>query len=162
MIQKSTQLQYLAGGVAVFGLSRLLGLLDITELLVYTHLWAAYFAVLAWYESGKESTANRDVLTAVALLVLTVPSLMQALDTTEAWRGLLLIFESVMLVLFGIASHYKLFLYWGVVILVLEVLYQTRSFLFAIPKYVISLLLGIAFLTGAIYFMAKRSDAGDE
>ena len=161
-IERNRVALYVAGGIGVIALSRLLVKADIDETQVYTHIWSLYFAVLSWLESRREQSNKefKEILTVIALLVLTVPAILQALDTTETWRGILLIVESVGLIMLGIIARYKLVLYWGISVMTIEVLYQLRSVIAVIPKSFFLLLLGLAVLGTAMYFLLRRKDDG--
>ncbi len=161
-IERNRVALYVAGGIGVIALSRLLVKADIDETQVYTHIWSLFFAVLSWLESRREQSNKdfKEILTVIALLVLTVPAILQALDTTETWRGILLIVESVGLIMLGIIARYKLVLYWGISVMTIEVLYQLRSVIAVIPKSFFLLLLGLAVLGTAMYFLLRRKDDG--
>jgi len=161
-IERNRFALYVGAGIGVIALSRLLIKADIDEVQIYTHIWSVYFALLAWLESRREQSNkdSKDILTVLALMVLTIPAVLQALDSTETWRGILLIVESVGLVMLGIFARYKLVLYWGISVMAIEVLYQLRSVIAVIPKSFFLLLLGLGVLGTAMYFLLRRKDDG--
>jgi hypothetical protein len=88
--------------------------------------------------------------------VLSFPIAGQALQDDGQLYGLELIFIALGLVLAGSVMRYRLVQWWGAGTLVIEVLYQIRDFLFALPKYLISAALGLALLGTAIVLLQRR------
>lgn len=156
--EKSIVGQEVAAGVLVAAFEWLLGFAGIRTLQVFTHVWAAYFAILAYRHRNEPRPDNKDLLTVVALAVLTVPLTFESLAPGGQLYGLLLTMESIGIILAGMALRYKLVLYWGIVTLVGEVLYQLKDVILGLPKYFISAGLGLALLGAAIYFLSRRHD----
>jgi hypothetical protein len=121
----------LYGGAAVVLFAIQLGLykLGVEDSQVFTHLWAGYFAVLAWLSHRAGRAEEQKNLVIVALSVLTVPLAFQALGDDSGY-GLLLLFESVAILLFGLWTRYPLISWWGLSVAVGSVLYQLREFQF--------------------------------
>lgn len=153
--------RYVMAALQVVALNRLLYFVGVHDVHLHSLLWAAYFAAIGYTQHLADSKANRDLATIAALSAFSIPLAIQSFDSGAALRGLLLIGESTALVFLGIAIRYRLVRIWGVVALVLEVLYQTREVIFAIPKQVISLGIGLLILGIAIYFLVKRNDEGE-
>ncbi len=151
--RKNAQFMELAVGVGLLAADWLLVDRSITQTQAYSLPWAAYFGVLAW---RRRNTDARDLFAILALAVLTFPIANQALDAGGQYYGLELILVGIMVALIGSTIKYRLMLWWGVATLVAEVLYQMRSVLFALPKYVISAVLGIALLAVAIVMLQRK------
>jgi hypothetical protein len=150
-------LQEVAGGILVLSFNWLLNVLDVTQTQLYTVPWAAYAAYLA-YRRRDLGHEIYDGFVVVALGILTVPLAAQALGENGQGYGLLLIFEAIALVFIGMGLSFRLVTMWGVVTLVLEVLYQLRDFFYALPKYLISAGLGLALLAVAIVMLQRRGN----
>ena len=152
------ELRYLAFVIGTFCIHWAMSLGGIKEVHAFGLLWGALFALLAYSEGQRFKLDNAQLLTVLALSAITIPIGLQTLSGGETWRGLLLVVQSLALVGFGMSISNKLVWQWGGAVLVLEVLYQTRDTFAAIPKQFISLLLGVAILGIAIYFLQKRDD----
>lgn len=120
---------YSGAAVVLFAVQLALYKLGVEESQVFTHLWAAYFAVLAWLSHRDGRTSEQKNLVIVALSVLTVPLALEALADDNGY-GLLLLFESVAILLFGLWARYPLVSWWGLSVAVGSVLYQLREFQF--------------------------------
>ncbi len=118
---------YGSGAVLMLAVDWLLYYAGIHETQVYTHLWAAYFAFLAYRYQQKGKQAESDQLIIIALGSVTIPLALQALGDVGSAYGLLLIIEGVLLVLAGIASRKRTVQYWGIATAVLSILYQLRG-----------------------------------
>lgn len=128
------------------------------ETQVYTLIWTAYFAVLAYLSYLQKKRSNQDLFTIAALGFLTIPLLFQAMGDESQWYGLMLGVEGILLILVGIALHYKLIRTWGIVALVIIVLDQMRDYLLEIPQWIIIGGVGITLLAGAIVLLARRKE----
>jgi hypothetical protein len=155
---ESKEWRYGAWAGIALGISLILSATGITELVVFTWIWAIYglFVVLDLEQRGQDS----DSILLVTLVVFTVPVGLQTLDggTEAAWRGALLSFQALLLVGIGLLMNRTLVWRWGAVVLILEVLYQLRSVLYALPKQLLTLGVGVALLLGAIYLLSRQND----
>lgn len=157
-LRHSAELAYLAAGGLVLSALWLFNELGVNEAQVYAQTIALYFAGIAIHLSYRRLYDMRDVATASALFMATIPLAVQSLGSGGELRGLSLVLLSIVLVLTGLGVKYALIWRWGAVVLILEVLYQLRHVLYAVPKYVISLTLGMLLITVAIAFLLKRGD----
>ena len=144
-----------SGAVIVLAYDWYLILQNVTNAQLLAVPWAAYLAILAYRRRGQGHQAY-DALTALALAALTIPIAGQALSSNGQWYGLELIGVALALIALGFSLRYKLVTYWGAGTLVAEVLYQLRSVIFALPKYLISAVLGLALLAVAIILLQRR------
>lgn len=155
--QAQPLLEEVAGGVLILSLNWFMNVIDVTQLQAYSVPWAAYTAFLA-YRRRDRGHEVYDGFVVVALAILTIPLAGQALGENGQGYGLLLIFEAMALVFLGMGLSYRLVTMWGVVTLVLEVLYQLRDFFYALPKYLISAGLGLVLLAIAIVMLQRRGN----
>ncbi len=146
-----------AAGILIVALAKFLWFNGITMTAVYANLIGAYLAWLAYRRHKANNINDRDLFTMAALGAVTIPIGMESLESDGQFHGLILTLESVTLVLIGIALQYRLVWMWAAITLVIEVLYQTRDILYALPKYVITAILGLALLGGAIWMLVRRS-----
>jgi hypothetical protein len=145
-------------GILMVAFSWLLGHYDVEQTQAYSLPWTAFFGYLT-YRRRNGARDIYDLFTGFTLFILTFPIAGQALgDTNGAWYGLELIFIAIGLVLYGASVGNKLISWWGAGTLIIEVLYQMRDVLFALPKYLISAALGLALLGVAIYLLQRRKD----
>jgi VIT1/CCC1 family predicted Fe2+/Mn2+ transporter len=145
-------------GILMVSFHWLLSHYDVEQTQAYSLPWAAFAAYLT-YRRRSAPQDIRDLFTGIALFLLTFPIAGQALgDANGAWYGLELILIAIGLVLYGASTNNKLIKWWGAGTLIIEVLYQMRDVLFALPKYLISAALGLALLGVAIYLLQRRKD----
>jgi hypothetical protein len=116
------------------------------------------------YLRHKDGDKNGGDATAVlGLSFLTIPTLCQSfLTDNKLIYALVLGLESIALILVGIGINYKLILRWGIVFIIVDILYQTRDHILAIPKWMIIGIVGIIILAGATYLLSKRSKEEEE
>ncbi len=141
---------YLGAAVLLVGLQWLLYTQHIYNVQIYTHLWAGYFAVLAWLASRDKRTDEKRLFTVLALLVQTTPLAWQALDGDQG-MGILLLFESVAVLLIGLAIRYRLVAWWGLSAAVGSVLYQLRAY-----QFFALVLLGAGIIALGVYTLIKQ------
>jgi hypothetical protein len=142
-------------GIMVVSLNWLVAKQSIDQTQLYTIPWAIFAAYLA-YRHRNDGKDTKDFLTGVALAVLTLPIAAQALALDGQLYGLELIAVSLGLVWLGATIRYRLISLWGAGALVAEVLYQMRDIIFAIPKYLISALIGVALLALAVNLLRRK------
>lgn len=142
--------QYAAGAVAVIALQLALYKFGVEEFQVYSHIWAAYFAALALWAHLEGRLADRHGLVMTSLSVLTVPLALEALGGDNGY-GLLLLFESVAILLFGLWARYPLISWWGLGVAVGSVLYQLREFQFFVLA-----LLGVGIISLGVVLLLKQ------
>lgn len=141
---------YIGSAVSLVGLQWLLTINQIHETQVYTHLWAVYFATLAWLAHRDERLDEKQIFTVIALCVQTGPLALTALGGDTGY-GLLLLFESVGILLLGLAVRYPLLTWWGLSVAVASVLYQLRDF-----QFFVLVLLGAGIIGLGVYLLLRR------
>jgi len=126
--------------------------LEIREVHFYALMWSGYFACLAYIENDQ----NREGCTFIALAFATFPIGLKGLESEP--HGLFLMVQSFFTILLGIYLKNKHVIYWSFAVLVLEVLYYMREFLYNIPGWVVFGVAGIVILVGATYLLTKRKE----
>ncbi len=157
-LQRMRAVFYLAITVLTVATHWTLMLLEIKEVIVFSWLWTLYFASIAYLEKRQNNNSVYELFTVLALFSFTIPLAVQTLDSGELERALLLSVQAIVLIMFGMYVRVKVIWQWGLVVLVLEVLYQMRDVIGAVPKQLVSLMVGLGIIAFAIYFLNKRSD----
>lgn len=130
----------------------------VEEVLLHSLIWSVTTGSIAFSEHKRSNSDARDVLVLLTLFALTGPLAIQTLEHSNLWRALLLSGLALLTVFVGLAWRYRLVWMWGLVLLIGEVLYQSRGVLAAIPKQMITLLVGVLILGIAIYFLNRRNE----
>jgi len=141
---------YLGAGISLVGLEWLLYTQHIHNIQVYTHLWIAYFAVLAWLGYRDKRDDEKQMFTVLALTVQTVPLAWQALAGDQG-LGLVLLLESIAVLLVGLWIRYPLVAWWGLSAAVGSVLYQLRAY-----QFFVLVLLGAGVIALGVYTLVKQ------
>ncbi len=157
-ITKRTLFLYIASGFVMLGYLFHIHYLNITEVQIYTFPLAIYFFVLAYLRRRAKDEIRYIIFESLALLVLLLPTLFQAWDTDGARFALLLGIEGTILILWGNARLYRTYLYIGTAAIVLSVLSQTYNYLLNLPRWAITGIGGILFLSLALYLLWYRKE----
>lgn len=157
LLRKNRNILYVAGAVAIAAIQwSLKDVLLIEELQMYTVMYSAYIAGIAYIENKYGNNKDIDLLIMLSMAVLTVPLGLQALESQI--KGLMLIVEGLILVLTGIGLKRKIIQNWGVGVLVIEVFYQLRGFIIGLPAWVIFGIIGLLLLGGSIALLSRSKD----
>jgi hypothetical protein len=148
--RRNSGAQYLGGAVTLIGLQWLMQQNEIHEVQLYTHMWAGYFALLAWLSHRNGRSQDKQSFTLLALFTQTSPLALQALGG-DAGYGLLLLLESTGIMLLGLWLRYPLVRNWGLAVAVGSVLYQLREFQFFVLA-----LLGAGVIGVGVYLLLKN------
>jgi hypothetical protein len=155
--QGKPEIMEVGGGIIIVAFNWFMAHESVTNLQVHAWPWTLYFVYLA-YRRRLRGHQVYDGYVSLALGIITLTIAGQALAPDGQLYGLELICIAVVLVFIGSALHYRLVKWWGAGTLILEVLYQIRDFLFALPKYLISAALGVALLAVAIVLLQRRRE----
>ncbi len=149
---------YFASAVAMTTILWQIKYLNFSDAQFYAIPLGIYFFGLAYSRKIKDDQANRQLLDIVGLVIWLLPTLVQAFDLSGAKYGLILGFEGVILLLAGITMQYRLYMYGGIIAIVLAVFSQTYNYLFSLPRWLITGLAGLIFLVVATTLLLKRKD----
>jgi len=121
------------------------------NILVYSHILAVYGLassyLIAKYSTSKELISLSKYTT---LAIFTLPVAIQALANGGTY-SLVLLFEQLALLIFGVATNRSYAVYWGAVVSVLSVIYLLRSFFY------LQLLIAAVVLIGyAVYRLSRK------
>lgn len=121
-----------------------LGIGDVNELQIYTHLWVALLVSFAVWRNGLGQLEQEKNYTVTALSVLSVPLLLQALGDSGQAYGWLLIVEHVLMMIVGISLKRRYIMWWGLAVSTVAVLYQLRDLAFVALGFLAVVVIGIA------------------
>jgi hypothetical protein len=149
-VRRSLVGMYIAAAVMLAGMQWLLYINELRNVQVYTHMWAMYFAALAWVAHRRKQVEEKKAFTLIALSVQTLPLAWQALaGNTDL--GLLLLFESVAILLAGLWMRYQLVMWWGLSVAVASVLYQLRAY-----QFFVLVLLGAGIIGVGVFLLLRQ------
>ena len=149
-IRKMRTCLYAGLAVIVASLQWALYMGGVREVQIYTHIWSAYFAALAFKAVRDNNTEERDASTIAALTILTIPLAFQTLAGDTGW-GYLLLAESIGLLLAGLFIRYKLLMWWGLSVAVGSILYQLKDL-----QFVVLVLLGLGIIGLGVYLLLRQ------
>jgi hypothetical protein len=149
-IRRNRAALYFGGGVSLVGLQWLMHLQQINEVQIYTHMWAAYFALLAWLSARDKRSEEKTNFTILALTIQTLPLAWEGLQGDTGY-GLLLLLESIAIMLFGLWIKYSLVTKWGLAVAVGSVLYQLRDL-----QFFLLVLLGAGIIGLSVYLLLRK------
>jgi hypothetical protein len=151
-------LGYFASAIAMIGFLWHLSYLGVSEILYYSIPLGSYFLVLALLERFRKNTQYEQYLSIIGLTILFLPTLSQSFSAEGSIYALVLGILGVVVLGIGITLAYKLYMYTGSFIIALSIISQTYSYLFSMPRWIITAVVGILFLTLAIYLMMHRKE----
>ncbi|OQB05873.1 MAG: hypothetical protein BWY19_00758 [bacterium ADurb.Bin212] len=160
--RESKLFKYFSGGVLIVALNYFMRELQIEEQHIYYAVWAVYLWLLAYNEHKSRIFSARDLFAVIGMVLLTVPLFFQATGYNGQIYGVVLGFESIFLLLYGMYYRYKLAKWWGIVCLIIIVTDQLKDAIFALPKWAIIGVVGLLFLVGATYLLSKRENEKKE
>lgn len=147
---KKRSLAYIGGMVIVAGVQWLMYINDVREVIVYGHMWAIFFAFLAWLSYKNKNEDQERIFTIFALSMQSVPIALQTLSGDNTW-GLLLLVQNIVILLFGLWIKNPLVSRWGLAVAVGSVLYQLKDF-----EFFVLALLGAGVIGLSIYLLLKK------
>ena len=125
----------------------------VRELQVYTHLSAAFVALLA-YMRASIGAAKELVSQYVwaAVLIFSVPLVLQALAAGKQIYSYLALIEHVLLIVVALERRYKSVVWYSIAVVVGSVMYQLRTY-----KYAALAVLGVFVIGIAIYYLSRSA-----
>jgi len=157
-IIKSRGMGYFASAIGMATYLWQIKFLGITEAQTYTLPLAVYFMVLAYLRRIVGDLSKRDLLDFAGLFFLILPTLMQSFGNHGAKYSLLFGVEGAILIALGTSLKYKTYIYAGVFAIVAAVISQTYEYVFSLPRWIITGVAGLAFLSVAIYLLLHRKE----
>lgn len=155
---KATQAKReIAVGIITSAIMWMLYIFGIREVQAYSHILVLMFAGFAWWRSVLGDEKNSDGYIYFALLVATVPLIVQALSTEAGGvYGWWLLLEQVVFMIIGTLIHKRFVVLWGTYVAVGSVLYQLRHLGYA------ALAVLAIFVIGMAIYKLQRSNKSSE
>lgn len=134
-----------AAAICLFALQIVLYKFGVTELLVYSHSWAALALVLAVFRARRGEGQQSDAFVWGFLSAATIPFALMLLNPTlGVGYGWLFIAQHTALVIIGAVLRRSNIIWWSLVATMLAVLYQMRELQFVALGLLSLFVLGIA------------------
>ncbi len=121
------------------------------DVLVYTHLWAAYLTFAYLQVKRRAPAENADALKYLALAIFSVPTALRALNDPTGGYSVLLLAEHAGLAVVGEALKRRDIVKWAAIVIVLAVVYMLRDF-----TYVITGIVALTLVGYVIYKLSKN------
>lgn len=153
---RNEQFRYFSSAVAIITILWQIKFLQFTELQLYAIPLGIYFLLLGYSRKLKDDKSGEELLNVIGIATLLLTSIAQSFGENSAPYALVLGIEGILFLLLGISTNNKLFRYAGIAGVVLAVLSQTYSYLFSLPRWLITGLAGIIFLAVAVFLLIKR------
>lgn len=134
--------------------------LGYSEYQVYLLPLGVYFLVLSFLTRNEK---NKDIPSGLeygGLFILLVPLLFQCFGKNGMYYSLLFALEGAGLLVPGITLQKKSYRYAGIAAIMSAVFSQTYSYVFGLPRWVITAVGGLAFIIVAIFLLLRRKDEG--
>lgn len=151
-VRGRTELYEIALYVTTLSLQRLVGFTyPEANFLIYTHWWALTAAIGAALRLQRNDRDGAKVRSILALVALSLPTGLFALDDPNRYQ-LLFLLEHIVLAVGGLVMNKKLVVQWAAVAIGLAMLWLLKSF-----TYLLLLVLALALIGFAVWRLMKRS-----
>lgn len=155
---KSWDIGYFTSALGIVTILWQFKVLELDNIQYYSLPLAIYFMALAYTRKIKSDPEKQNVLDFTAMVILILPTMVQAFSSGGAKYALLLGLEGITLLTLGISWQYKLYRFASILAIVLAVLSQSYEYVFALPRWIITGIAGLIFLIVAITLLLKRKD----
>lgn len=149
---------YFASGIGMGTYFWQVRFLGYSEYQVYLLPLGLYFLILSFLARNEK---NKDVPAGLeygGLFILLVPLLFQCFGKNGMYYSLLLALEGAGLLVPGVTLQKKSYRYAGVAAIMSAVFSQTYSYVFGLPRWVITAVGGLTFIVVAIFLLLRRKD----
>ncbi len=157
-LRKRPNFGYITSALAMFSYIWQIHYLGITENLAYTIPLGVYFLILAYTRKIKDDEKNRNTLDLLGMFFLLTPSFFLSFGSEAMKYSVTLGLMGIILLAAGITLSNKFYRYGGVAGIVLAVFPQTYNYILALPRWVGIGIVGILFLSVAMYLLIKRKE----
>lgn len=158
MKSKSWQVGYFTSALGITAALWQIKIAGFEDTQFYSLPLALYFMAIAYTRSLQDDEEKRNLFDFIGLSILIFPTMIQAFSA-DGWRyALMLGVEGVLLLTLGISWQYKYYRYAAIAAIVLAVFSQSYSYLFGLPRWIITGIAGLVFLVVAITLLMKRND----
>lgn len=155
---KESKFKYLASAAGIITYLWQMKFLGVTESQIYFIPLGVYFICLGYARKLVKDIEGSNLLDIVGLITLFGSALLSAFASDGAKYALLLGIEGLGFILVGISVDSKNYRYAGVLAIALAIFSQTYNYIFSLPRWLITGVAGLVFLTVAIYLLLKRKE----
>lgn len=150
---KSRSEREVAIGIGVVALLWLMYVAGSREVLLYSHIFAAMWFAFAYarYYIGDKTVANQYVW--LGLIVLSVSTVGASLNSVESWYSYFTLIEHIIIALIAAGFKAIRFVWWGIGVTTLSLVYALREF-----RYAAVAVLGVLVISIAAYFLSKNAE----
>ena len=157
-MKRSGQQAYLASFIGLLTLLWHIHYLDITLLQAYTAPVGLYLLAIGYIRNRIQKKTDESAFTLGGTAFILLPSLVQSFGADNERYSLLLGCEGTIFIILGITINEKYYKACGVAALFLAIVSQTYQYVFALPRWLLVGIIGIVFLTVAIYLMQNKQE----
>lgn len=152
---RRTALRYVASFLFMYAVTRTLELQLYTDWLAYSIPWGAYLLSLAFFRrrAGDRNAVLLDGAGLFMLVAANIPSMMDAGDPSAA---VIVGAVGLLLLVAGISWRLPWYQWAGVIGFVLAVIARTYRYVLGMEKWMVTAVLGLVFLVGAVYLLTKK------
>jgi hypothetical protein len=147
---------YFSGGLAIFGWFLHGHYLHLTDFLIYTLPLGVYFTAIGYHRLLEKDHTNYQNVTFLGALTIFFPSFVAAFGSEAGKHAIVMFTIGCAYLGAGITLPQRFYRLIGVTGIVLAVLPQTYTYLLHLPRWITLALLGILFISGALYLLLKR------
>lgn len=143
-------------GIGVVALLWLMYVAGSREILLYSHVFAAMWFAFAYarHYIGDKTVANQYVW--FGLIVLSLSTVGASLNSVESWYSYFTLIEHVIIALIAAGFKAIRFVWWGIGVTTLSLVYALREF-----RYAAVAVLGVLVISIAAYFLSKNTEPKD-
>jgi hypothetical protein len=116
----------------------------------------AYLTTLGYHRLTLKDLGSHQIVTLLGASAIYLPSFFLAFGPDPALHALVLLSVGTGYVLSGIGHNHRFYRLLGITGLVLSILPQTYTYLLNLPRWVTLAILGIFFISGALYLLLRR------
>ncbi len=149
--------KYLASAIAMITFTRVLLYADYSDMLLYTTAWGLYFIGLGFTRRHKMDEPSAALLDIVGLVIWFFPLFGELYGTNPVRAAIIMALLGIGIMFYGITITRKYLTYSGVAALAIAVLSQTYKYIFGLEQWMITGVLAILFLGGAIWLLLGRA-----
>lgn len=149
---------YIASGIGMLTYFWQIHFLGYTEYQIYLLPLGLYFLALSFLTRNEKTQDVPVGLEYGGLFILLVPLLFQCFGKNGTQYSFLLALEGAGLLVPGITLQKKSYTYAGVAAIMSAVFSQTYTYVFGLPRWVITAVGGLTFIVVAIFLLLKRKD----
>lgn len=150
--------KYFASAVGMFTYLWQMQFLGYTQWQVFAFPLGVYFIALAYVQKIKKNIEQSKTLDSAGLFILFGSLFLQSFERNGFYYAIMLMGEGIAFFAAGNTLSYKLYTYAGIAAIVIAVISQSYEYLFSLPRWIITAVLGVVFLSVAIYLLLNRKE----